>query len=484
MAGEAEIIAGVSSDIGNLSDLQVVDQVINTQLAAEAAEPAAPAELDADATETVEDVIDQAVAEETAADADPKPDAEAAITEPEPDPAKPASTDTTADDEEVAGLSIASLNKVIEKTPELKAALEKDPGLKKQLFQNARRSERANQYDELFATPALAKEAKTAADAFYETRQLFEGDDSTKFLQKLVYDSLEKDENGAIKHDSFGRPLSTGAYERHMATYRQNWHGVMEDIGKNLIAQGKMVDDISGQDVIEALRILRIVSGENTAGESAQGNVKTATAAGEETLPAHIRQELEEGRRARASAQQAQATTIEQFRGNVAKATHAALETDVRNLLVKRLPKDAALTDYMKDVIVNDTVSSIERLTKANAVHQDLVTRAVRFATRDDAGIKKVVAQEQAFAKELLSRELAKVLSRATPGVVQQNASTHSKVQAQATRKEVATSGGVSTPSHPDARKATEAAVAAARKEGKVLSDMDIVDMAMAVQRR
>lgn len=475
MAGEAEIIAGVTEgqNIDGLSDLQIVDNAIAA--AATAASTDAGDESVTD-DQTTDDVVNDAIAdaegEEVVADAEPAAKADEVE---EPVAAKP--TDEADDDVEAdaTNLSVSSLKTKISKSPELKTLMDKDPTFRNQVFQTARRAERANQYDELFQTPALAKEIKDAAEDQYQTRQLFEGEDSTKFLQKLIFNSLERGEDGKVKLDEVGRPISTGAYERHMRVYRDNVWGSIDNVAKKV--GDKVVNGVSGDEIREALRIVKMIVGDAQDGGE-------AAAESEDAMPTQWKAELDRLRKLESDVKATTTTSVADFKSQVDTATHEMLVTDVKNLFAKRLPAGVAYSDYIKNVIVNDTVNEIEKMAKGNMAHQDVLSRGLRGAARTTDGVKKLVGIQQSFAKELIPRILAKVMTQATPGVVSQNATKHKTITAQNGRREVATSGGVSNPARPDAKLAAQTAIANAKKSGKPLSDMELVEAVVASQQR
>lgn len=415
---------------------------------------------------------------------------EPVVEEPVVEPVAEVKPEVSAEaEEDLQNLSIAALNKRIATDPAFKAVMEKAPELRKQLFFNARLAERSNKYDDLFQTPALAQEIKATAEDHYKTQELYAAAPD-KFLQKLFYDSLEKDEAGNLKLGADNRPIDTGRYDQVMSTYRTAWYDSINGGVDRMASQGGAIQDpgggpeITSEDAREALRIIQILT-EGKSSIPAPG-VKAAPAApsGTPTLSAEVQAQLDELASIKSQRTSDATKTFSEFQEKAIGTARTAIETDVKNLLSKRLPAEAALSDYMKGKIIADTVSAIELASKANSAHQALLNRALRATTRDDAGIAKIVAMQQSYAKELLGRELSKVLSKATPGVVAQNRTLQTKVTNQVNRREVATSGGVSAPSRPDVRQAARDIDANARKSGKPLNDLDFVDAVVAAQTR
>jgi hypothetical protein len=399
------------------------------------------------------------------------------------------------------GLSIGQLNKALASTPELKAIFDKNPQLRAQFFYNARQAERSAKYDELFQTPAMAQEVKRAAESEFQFNDLFEKE-PIKALENLRARSFERNEDGSLKiNPETGLPVDNGSYDRAMGAYRNAWYGAIESGVQQLAASGRSLADPSGgpaishADLQEALRILQIATEGSSKlpapnfGTSAPASVpgqqqQPQAAAQRAALPPEVQAQLAELEKIKASQKANEGQSFDTFKTSIEDQSNTAIETDVRNLLAKRLPANAGFSDYMKDKIVSDTVAEVKKVAAANAAHQSVVARLTRSVNKDAAGIQKVVAQRQSFAREIIGRKLADVLSRATPGVVAQNRQTQQKVQAQVARREVQSSGGVSTPSRQDVRQVARDIDSNARKAGKPLSDLDFVDAVVASQQR
>jgi hypothetical protein len=278
-----------------------------------------------------------------------------------------------------------------------------------------------------------------------------------------------------------------------MTTYRHSWYDAVQQGAQHLLDSNQIVKDpaggldISGEDALEAVRILQVMTeGKSSipAPGSAPANALPPTQRpAQAQLSPEVQAQLKELADLKSAATQTTGKNFESFQTQVDQKSRAAVEADVKNLLAKRLPANAAISDYTKEKIVSDTVNSITRSAKTNTAHQSILNRSIRNVSRDDAGVAKVVAIQQAYAKDLIGRELAKVLSKATQGIVAQNQATQQKVTAQVNRREAQTSGGVSSPTRPDARQAAREIDATAKKSGKVLSDLEFVDQVVASQR-
>lgn len=459
-AVDVQIIPNVGANDAALSDLEIMDRAL-------AAKEAEAATDDVDDDSTADESVDDAVAAAKAKDAEESEEeaveepaeAEAEAEKASKDAAEEAKADEnkakdepTEDEEFSPSLSVHALQTRIAKTPELKALVEKDPKFRNALFHTARQADKAAKYDDIFQTPALASEAAKAAEGFYELRNLYEGEDSIKFLQRLVFDSFEKDEAGNVKLDELSRPVSNGAYERHMGKYREVWFNDVVARAKSFADGTVFFDDISKEDILEAVRIVQAVT---------EGKPGAGAPANKAPVSKEIQDQLDELARIKAERATASTQSAAEFDKNVDVATKDAIETDLKNLLAKRLPKDSALTDYFKDKIISDAAQSILSLAEKNKAHQNVLKIAKKNSTRDAAGVTKITNIQKAFAKELYGRELTRVLTQATPGVVTTATAARERIANQKNRPEVKANGGVGSPSLPASPLATAKAIEA-----------------------
>jgi hypothetical protein len=484
-APDAAGLADASLD--GLSDLDFLDATIAKSLEST---DIPPKETDSG---DVEEPVVEPVAQPEKKDVKPaEPEAK-----PDKDPADKQEADKVEEpehDDGSEGVSIKKLTDLAKASPEFKALLDKNPGLRNQLFVTARRAERSGQYDELFQTPALAKEAKNAADDAFFTRGLYEGktpEDSDKFWRKLQWDDLVKDEKGQPKIDpQTGQYQTYGSYDHHTSHYRMAVYQQAERLAGQLQASGQTFRDaggneVSADDLLVAVQILRAVTNgvplpaSGQPAQAAEGAPAPKAPVAQQQVPPNVQKELDELRARDRQRQQTETKTAEEFKTDVEAQRLSAVQTDIKNLLAKRLPANVGITEYMREMMVRDTANEIYRLSRSNMAHQSQIKRALSAAPKTADGAKSVVAIEQAFAKEMIPRILAGVIKKAVPGITAANTGAQQKVKAQAQRREVASSGGVSTPSRPDAKAAAAKIMADAKKAGREVSDMDLLDGVM-----
>lgn len=456
-----------------MSDMAVLEQTLS----------AAPdAAVVADVVDDAPDVnasIDAAIASEKAKPAELAPDvpAETAV-----DPAKPveatkpveaaSDVDLTTDD-----LTVKGLNERLAKSPEFKALVDKDPELKKQLFYAARRNERATIYDEMFQTPAMAKEVHSAANEFFEFKDSY-SENPEEALKQLFVMTIEKDDKGEMVRGSDGRFVTSGAFDKAMALHRSAFYGQLDQLAQGLGDNAFGNTDITQADLSEAIRIFQVMESEFGFGKApAPRAAAVPPAPVDSTLPADVQAKLDRLDKLEKGAQDSQKQTFDTFRTSVTTEVTKALETDVKTRLAAVLPTNSAMTDYTKNAIVRDVIQEVEKLAKANAAHKSIFERSLKSAPRDGDGIKKMVDLERSYAKEIFPRILSRLLTQNTQSVVAQNGTMRGKLDGQMSRKELETSGGGGAPARPDAKEKARELDAAARKAGKRMTDMDIVNM-------
>lgn len=456
-----------------MSDMAVLEQAI--------AEPASTTVV-ADTT-TVDDApdvnasIDAAIAAE--GDAKPVDQAAPPVEKPAADAAKPAETapsdvDLTTDD-----LTVKGLNERLAKSPEFKALVDRDPELKKQLFYAARRNERASVYDEMFQTPALAKEVKQASDEYFEFKDSY-STSPEEALKHLFVMTIEKDANGEMVRDASGRFVNSGAFDKAMATHRAAFYGQLSQVAQGL-GEGNFANtDITSGDLAEAIKIFQAVEAAYGFGAPQAAGTVAVPKAADAALPADVQAQLAELATLKRGQADTQKQTFDTFRTSVKGEVDKALEADVRSLMTARIPANAAISDYTKNSIVRDVLKEVESLAASNAAHKSIYERALRGAPRDAAGTKTIVDLERAYAKEIFPRILSRLLTQNTTSITSQNAAMRNRTNAQMNRPELQTSGGVAAPSRPDAKAKAREIDLEFRKTGKRLSDMELVDKVLA----
>ncbi len=448
-----EIVDTPVAPDANLSDEQFLDQAIE---AAQKDEPAAEEPV----KEQKEEIAQPAEEEEKAP-------------EKKEEPVKPAEP-ATVEPEEVTALDVeghVTVKSLVERMKDqaFKAILDKDPGFRNQLFYTARHAEKAAKYDEIFTTPELAKEAYTAAQEHYTFRELFEGDDPLKFLEKLATDSIARDEQGRFKIEN-GQPVSNGAYDRAMTAYRNSWYDHIENQLARFQEGALVAGDISKEDVHEALNILKAVT-------EGKPQAKAETKAPE--LPKEVQEQLDELARLKGEQKAATDKSSGEFRSNMETKSEELIRGDVKAVLDARLPKDEAYGEYLREKIINDTTANIMALAKKSAPQQNVINTAIRFSKRDDESLAKVANMNRSYAKNILASELAKVLAKAGKPVLAQASATASKVSDQRKRVDVKGSAGVATPSRPDAGAIAARIQSDAMKQGKRLSDEQLLELTL-----
>lgn len=467
-----------------ISDMQVLENVLATPAPVADAVSADAGSPDVDVSAS----IDQAIADESQATADkpvipPVVDAPVVppveTAKPVVDAAKPEASefDLATDD-----LTIKSLNDKVSKSPEFKSVLDKDPELKKQLYYSARRGERASIYDEMFQTPALAKEVKQSAEDHYEFREAF-NTSGEEALKSLFMMTIEKDTNGELSRDpNTGMYVASGAFDKAMATHRSAFYTQLGQIVEGLGDGNFGTTEISAADAKEAIRIFQEIEHSLGFGPASRqpASPRQPDNRSGDNLPADVRARLDRLDKLEAEKVGTDKVSFESFSTNVDGKVKESLEGDVKTLLNTRLPANVAMTDYTKNAIVRDVLSEVEKLSRSNRAHQDLRSRMVKSVTRDDEGIKKVVEFERSYSRDIFPRILSRILTESTKSTVSASKAVASKVNAQVNRKDVEVSGGGSPLARPDVKARAKEIDLAFKKQGKRLSDMELADHIIA----
>lgn len=454
-------------DLSGMSDMQALEAT----LAAPVAAPVADVTTD-DTPVDVGASIDSAIANEVANT--PEAPVEAPVVDPV---AAPAATPVTAPATPPLvdigdGVTVAALNTKYKTSPEFKAWLDKDPEFKNQLFRTARRAERSDPYDELFQTPALAKEFHAKATDAYETQELFETDPG-EFLKKLFISTAEKDASGNLVASPEGGYKTSGHFEKAMAVHRDNFYGSLMGIAEKLGDANLNGTDIPATELIEAIKIFQVVEG-----LLGFGKVKPqARPATSNQYPPDVQARLDELDRIKGSQANTSKNALDTFTAQATLKVDEALTSDIKALLDARLPKNIAMSEYTRTSIIKDTIAEVKRLATANKAHVDYLNRFLKTVPKDDSGIAKVIDYERGYARDIYPRILSKLLSENTKSVVAGSATAQQRVSSQLTRREIETSGGGANPARPDVRLKAQEAIEAARKSGKrPLTDMELLD--------
>lgn len=368
-------------------------------------------------------------------------------------------------DELLEDLSVGALNKKLEANPTLKAELEKDPATRNLVFSALRRSAKLDQFEQIFTNPETAKFTLDTANEMIEFDRLFRSEDTQDaqgFLQALQYNSWSKDEQGNILTDANGQPVSTGAYERIMGTYRNAVWDFIEQKAK----------DTSDDELGEAVRIIKEKIEGVSSGKTAAAPVKE----GEPELPASVKARLQRLDELERRDKESQTTSQQEFIKGVNTDINAKLTDEVKKLvegIAKR--SNVVLSDYERKNIVRDSIDTIRKNLNGNPAYKNMITTLIASGVKTADGRQKIVNYAVASAKQSLPRVVAGHVSTATKSVVSTAQARKAKIDTQVNRREVQTTGSASTKSQasPDAKSIV---AAAAKAKGKPLTELEEVN--------
>ena len=151
--------------------------------------------------------------------------------------------------EEPSGFGPVALSAKIAEDPALAAALEANPEAKSSIFANARKAERAQQYDELLGSPDEAKVVVAGHDAYSGISNLLgevkDGDYGTvaNVINGMLAQATLKDEDGNALKNEDGTPKTNGTVGRFLKNFMK--------MRFEMIAKSLSPEDEEGQLAID-----------------------------------------------------------------------------------------------------------------------------------------------------------------------------------------------------------------------------------------
>lgn len=363
----------------------------------------------------------------------------------------------------IEDLSVTALNKKLEANPALKTALDADPATRNLVFSAIRRSAKLDQFEQIFTNPETARFTLDTANEMVEFDRLFnsaDAKDAQAFIEALHYNSLEKDDQGNLRTDANGRPISTGAYERIMGTYRQHMWSDMERI-----AVGTNDDELKA-----AIALIK----ERIEGVQSSTPAQASSNGGPAELPDDVKIKLRELDEFKRKERESQATSQTNFAKEVNTEVASRLSDEVKKLVANITKRgNIALSDYELQNVVRDSVETVRKNLKGNPAYSNMVGTLMKSGDKT-----KVINHVVASAKQSLPRIVAAHISTATKGKVTTAQARTQKIDSQIGRKEPETTGGVTkSQSLPDIK---QVLAEATKKKGKPLTELEEVDLYLA----
>lgn len=438
------------------SDLAFVDAQLGDVTPTEVVDPPA----------TAADVVDEPVVADEVVD-EPVVDGEPTVEGDKVDEEPVVDADTDPDEDPLEDLSTAALNKKLDANPELKKALESDPATRNLVYTALRRAAKLEPYEQLFTNPETAKFTLDTANEMVEFDRMFRSesaDDNTNFLRALQFNSYKRDDSGNVITGANG-PVSTGAYERIMSTYRSYLWNEVDAMAKN-----------AGDDELaEAVRIIRekVEHQAPAPGAQTQGN-------GQDDLPANVRADLQRLAEFERKDRESVQTSAQTFTKEINTEIGSKLEEEIKGIITRITERNkVAVSDYVKQNIVRDAVDAVKKNVGENVAYRNMLSTLMQTTGRNAEGRAKVVQFALGSIKQTLPKIVASTFSNATKGVIASNVTRQDKIDKQTGRKEARTSGGVRSQALPDIK---QVIADATKAKGRPLSDMEIVDLQLAMK--
>lgn len=454
------------------SDLAFVDAA----LAAPADGVSAPAET-VDPGNGSDSAVDDGGAVETTLNDDgtPKETPQAAEEGAEEKPAvegeeaKPAPETEPEEDLTIEDLSVTALNKKLETNPELKKALESDPATKNLVYTALRRAAKVDKYEEMFTNPETAKFTLDTANEMVEFDRTFRSEDpkdQEQFLRALQFNSFQRDESGNVIVGQNGQPVSTGAYERLVGTYRNFlWNEV-----------DQMAKAAGDEELAEAVRIIR----EKVEHVAPSGERSVAAGEEDSQLPENVRRDLQRLREYEQRDKTTSAESAQTFTKGINEDITTKLTEDIKTIIANVVSRNkVAISDYVQKNIIRDSIDTVKRNIGDNVAYKNMLSTLMQTTSRNADGRAKIVNFALGSIKQTLPRIVAATITGATQGVVASNAQKQEKIDKQAGRKEPTTTGGVKGPALPDIKTVVAEAT---KKKGRPLSDLELADAILSTQ--
>lgn len=435
-----------------------------------------PAIAAAETSNRHEDAAPLAPSEEEA------PAADAASADLQPSAASDSGAATPA-----AQLPADSLEGLCAAHPALTGAVENDPALKESLAKLVSRNSELSTYQTVFATAEEARHAANSAQFLAGVDRVYYSQDPAapiQFLQQL-YDGqfLRDPDSGDLIRDHRGEPISSGAYSRITAAYR--------DLLFNALSQHADAEQDAALEAAVELVRQRLGGASTTA--SSRRTALLAPAKPPKTAPAEITsvaspgsapeadirqrvQRLEELQRSQDAAvrrevsagqDQSQVDIV-----NLAQAVGAAIRSDIEHSL-----HAANLPPYVKSKVAEDIFAALNQQAGADSAFQarmDALLRMAKTPGTTEAARARIVAAARAHARPRMAAVAQHVLNAASAGLRAQQETTAAKIAEQRRRVEVKASGDAPNPT----RRSSFGQIQRLEQSlGRRLSDREILDL-------
>jgi len=376
--------------------------------------------------------------------------------------------------------NVKGLFKMMDKDPAFKAAVDKSPALKSNLFHLGRMAEKAGKYDQMFHSPAMANTAKFASDEFFKMDDLYNGEKPQDFVSFLIANSLEYDEKGnPLVDEKTGRFKSTGAYERLTNFWQEEWRKDIMSYAEKISKIDHEQAKIDGEELMEAMKVIdRVIF----------GMLKKQRGTGEDDpelakLPANLREEILASRRSKGSNASTQAAKLADFTTAVDTDVNTMLSEYVDKLIEQVLSRNQkiVLSPLNRKHIKAEAIENIREAEKNNAAHTSTFRHMLKGMAQTDEGRQQLVNVKKAFYREILPSFIRRAFSDVTTSTLKEAQKRQETIQKGVNRREPQTTGRGFSGDTPAAQGDVEAALKeASDKKGRPLTDYERTDVILA----
>jgi len=467
-----DVASSQGNDVANIANVDVSSSVsdlppsggltgADSQIKGKLSEDEIIASFNKPNTQEVKQEVKSGIQQKEEVVAEPTEEEKAAQAQKELDEAQAAEEMTPEED-----ISISKINQYIKEIPELKAAFDKNPAVRNSFYAMARRSSRLSEYQAIIPSPEAAKFAAQNSEAMVQLNDSFFSEDpqeNGQFWQSLYDNSLLKDPvTGEVVVGQNGQPVSTGAYERVTQAYRQALYADLE------LMAGSIPDAAQSQKVKEAIQLIGEITGDVKKTPQYQQQQQ-------KELPDDVKQRLSNADKLEQQLKQHQESQKTDFAKSVSSTIVSTITEDIGGH-VKRMveQQNIALTAYEQKNVVSDIFKELDRLASENRQYQLHFDSLSKRAPLTEAGRKSLVTEARKFAKDNLPSVALKVIREATSSTVAKAGEADAKRAAQASKKEVKTSGGAPNPGNSQ-QTVKEKAIAMQKQLGRKLTHDEIM---------
>lgn len=371
----------------------------------------------------------------------------------------------------------AGLQQALARHPELQPAIESA------LRQSAEFGEWRQLFPSLDSARYAADQSATLAgfDRLYYSNQ---PEAARELLERLYHNQFLRDpESGELMLDAAGQPVSTGAYDRLAAVWRDSLIEALHhqagdhqdaELASALETLRSRLSPSAAPDFVASPHSASAATEPSAAPAGAsQTSAGASASASAASLPPGIRARLE---RLDSLERQLESGEREQWRAwhdGLAQEVSSTVRADIEQALAS-----AALPAYVKSKVIDDVLEGVNRRAAADPAYQHRIQTLLRAAQAQGYARPetrtRILSAARAQARGQLTPIAQQVLQQALAGLRQEQQQRLARVEQQRSRVEIKGAGAAPAP----VRRADHDRIRGAEKTlGRRLTDREILDL-------